>query len=144
MSISIHIFCRVKDWVCLLLRLEFWPVRVAFPYPGQEHGGQTGWTGQTGQVSLCRECMGGCSRSSNWEYISKIWSHYDDRDPIVFKKAILSLSHWFCFNLSLTSPHISLLYTAKKAKTGWTSQICQPGSENQPVRPVWPVHKFRP
>ena len=31
------------------LSLAILPVRVAFLYPGQEHGGRTGWTGQTGQ-----------------------------------------------------------------------------------------------
>ena len=36
------------------LSLTIWPVRVGFLYPGQEHGGRTGWTGQTGQILYCR------------------------------------------------------------------------------------------
>ena len=41
----------VSDISCVSLAIL--PVRVAFLYPGQEHDGRMGWTGQTGQhISL--------------------------------------------------------------------------------------------
>ena len=119
------------------LRLEFLPVRVPFLYPGQEDGGRTGWTGQTGQILHCREDMDEWRQRSKWDkYIFISRAH---GEPKAIQLAICSLFHWFSFIFNPISPNISILYTAKNANTGWTSQICQPGSESQPVRLVRPV-----
>ena len=40
---------RIHSLTAMEVSLAILPVRVAFLYPGQEHGGRTGWTGQTGQ-----------------------------------------------------------------------------------------------
>ena len=90
---------RFESWVSLTIL----PVRVGFLYPGQEHGGRTGWTGQAGQILHCRGAW--MANSKRKIHVFKSGWLSDKREYVTFK---LAIEAWYIDSVSILTQYSSI------------------------------------
>ena len=123
---------------CFGLRLRNWPVRVALFRTGQEDGGQTGWTGQTGQQWSVIWRLINCFKAFNMGSL-QFWNLNWTIDTLQNKNLEPCTNGFLDWEEVRATPNADAVREAvvwSMTQTGWTGQDFWPGYVSWPIRPV--------